>query len=99
MEPENDGFQVRNLRNSRDLFSGSLRIRFPPQRPGVILRTQPLRHTASNSPETIGGSNDPLGSIFKFQGQTVSFREGTGMSMVLSKWIITPIKVGCKFRK
>ena len=23
----------------------------------------------------------------------------TGMSMVLSKWIITPIKVGCKSRK
>ena len=26
-------------------------------------------------------------------------RGDTGMSMVLSKWILTPIKVGCKSRK
>ena len=29
----------------------------------------------------------------------VGVRFSTGMSMVLSKWIITPIKVGCKSHK
>ena len=28
-----------------------------------------------------------------------TLRIPTGMSMVLSNWIITPIKVGCKSRK
>ena len=34
-----------------------------------------------------------------FQGRNVSFREGTGMSMVLSTWIYNPIQVGCKSHK
>ena len=45
---------------STRLRRSSLRIQFPPQRPGVILRTymqHPCKKPGENSPETIGGSN------------------------------------------
>ena len=42
-----------------------------------------------------GTKLDNRNSNFK----SIRNQKGTGMSMVLSKWIITPIKVGCKFPK
>ena len=42
---------------------------------------------------------NPSNSVFFGQYSFMESFLGTRMSMVLSKWIITPIKVGCKSRK
>ena len=76
----------RNLRDSRGQFSGAILVF---EGVWIMYLDFCVKHGHMNKGK-FSAENIPL---------TSGAYMGTGMSMVLSKWIITRIKVGCKSRK